>query len=57
MALTGQVMTQPPRTNAPRVLVIADNGSDHRGQAAIKRLSPEELTTAPTSFLRATSAD
>jgi hypothetical protein len=24
--------------NAPRVFVIADNGSDHRGKAAIDRL-------------------
>ena len=33
-----QVMSQPPYKNAPRVFVIVDNGSDHRGQAAVKRL-------------------
>jgi DDE superfamily endonuclease len=38
MDLMGQVMTLPEYKHAPRVLVIADNGSDHRGQAAIKRL-------------------
>jgi len=38
MDLMGQVMGQPEYKNAPRVFVIVDNGSDHRGQAAIKRL-------------------
>jgi transposase len=38
MDLMTQVMSQPPYKNAPRVFVIVDNGSDHRGQAAIKRL-------------------
>jgi len=38
MDLMAQVMSQPPYQNAPRVFVIVDNGSDHRGQAAIKRL-------------------
>jgi transposase len=38
MDLMGQVMAQPPYKDAPRVFVIVDNGSDHRGQAAIKRL-------------------
>ena len=28
----------PEYTNAPRVFVIVDNGSDHRGQAAVDRL-------------------
>jgi transposase len=36
--LMTQVMSQPPYKDAPRVFVIVDNGSDHRGQAAIKRL-------------------
>jgi transposase len=36
--LMGQVMSQPPYKDAPRVFVIVDNGSDHRGQAAVKRL-------------------
>ncbi len=38
MALMGQVMSQEPYASAPRVFVIVDNGSDHRGQAAIRRL-------------------
>ena len=38
MDLMGRVMSQPPYNNAPRVFVIVDNGSDHRGQAAVKRL-------------------
>jgi transposase len=38
MDLMGQVMSQPPYKNAPRVFVIVDNGSDHRGQAAVRRL-------------------
>jgi transposase len=38
MALMGQVMGQQPYASAPRVFVIVDNGSDHRGQAAAKRL-------------------
>ena len=39
MDLAGQVMARPEYTNAPRVFVIVDNGSDHRGQAAITRLA------------------
>ena len=38
MDLMSQVMNLPEYTNAPRVFVIVDNGSDHRGQAAVKRL-------------------
>jgi transposase len=38
MDLVGQVMAQRPYDNAGRVFVIVDNGSDHRGQAAIDRL-------------------
>jgi hypothetical protein len=38
MDLAGQVMARPEYRDAPRVFVIADNGSDHRGQAAINRL-------------------
>ena len=38
MDLAGQVMARPEYKNAPRVFVIVDNGSDHRGQAAIDRL-------------------
>jgi hypothetical protein len=39
MDLAGQVMARPGYNNAPRVFVIAGNGSDHRGQAAIGRLA------------------
>ena len=39
MDLAGQVMTRPEYRDAPRVFVIVDNGSDHRGQAAISRLA------------------
>ena len=38
MDLAGQVMARPEYKNAPRVFIIVDNGSDHRGQAAIDRL-------------------
>jgi transposase len=38
MDLIGQVMTRPEYKDAPRVFVIVDNGSDHRGQAAAGRL-------------------
>ncbi len=38
MNLAGQVMERPEYKNAPRVFVIVDNGSDHRGKAAIERL-------------------
>jgi hypothetical protein len=37
--LTGHVMARPEHKNALRVFVIVDNGSDHRGQKAIKRLA------------------
>jgi len=38
MDLIGQVMNRPEYKHAPRVFVIVDNGSDHRGQAAASRL-------------------
>jgi hypothetical protein len=38
MDLMSQVMKRPEYTGAPRVFVIVDNGSDHRGQAAAARL-------------------
>jgi transposase len=38
MDLAGQVMARPEYRDAPRVFVIVDNGSDHRGKAAIARL-------------------
>ena len=34
MTLMGQVMSAEPYASAPRVFVIVDNGSDHRGKAA-----------------------
>jgi hypothetical protein len=37
-ALMGQVMSAEPYKSAGRVFVIVDNGSDHRGEAAIRRL-------------------
>jgi transposase len=39
MDLIGQVMSRPEYNSASRVFVIVDNGSDHRGQAAIDRLA------------------
>jgi transposase len=39
MDLAGQVMARPEYKDAPRVFAIVDNGSDHRGQAAIDRLA------------------
>ena len=36
--LIGQVMSRPEYKDAPRVFVIVDNGSGHRGQAAASRL-------------------
>ncbi|MEU4254572.1 IS630 family transposase [Amycolatopsis sp. NPDC026612] len=39
MALVEQVMTQPLYASAKRVFWVVDNGSSHRGQAAINRLA------------------
>jgi transposase len=38
MALMNQVMSQEPYASADRVFVVVDNGSDHRGKKAIRRL-------------------
>jgi transposase len=38
MDLVGQVMARPEYREAPRVFVIVDNGSDHRGKKAADRL-------------------
>jgi transposase len=38
MDLVARVMERPEYRDAPRVFVIVDNGSDHRGKAAIERL-------------------
>lgn len=39
MALVEHLMTQQPYASAKRVFWIVDNGSSHRGQAAIDRLA------------------
>ena len=39
MALMDQIMRQEPYKSAGRVFVVVDSGSDHRGKAAIRRLS------------------
>ena len=39
MTLAEQVMTQEPYASAKRVFWVVDNGSSHRGQAAIDRLT------------------
>lgn len=39
MTLVEQVMTQEPYASAKRVFWVVDNGSSHRGQAAIDRLT------------------
>jgi transposase len=39
MNLLAQVMALPRYKKAPRVFIIVDNGSDHRGRPAIKRLA------------------
>jgi hypothetical protein len=38
MGLMGQVMSAEPYACASRVFVIVDNGSDHRGKKAARRL-------------------
>jgi len=47
MDLAGQVIAHAEYRNAPRVFVIVDNGSDHRGQAAIDRLA----TACPNAIM------
>lgn len=37
--LVDQVMSQPPYNNARRVFWIMDNGSSHRGEASVRRLT------------------
>lgn len=39
--LVQQVMSQEPYTSARRVFWVVDNGSSHRGQASIQRLSDD----------------
>jgi transposase len=45
MALVEQVMTQQPYASAKRVFWIVDNGSSHRGDAAVQRLAQAFPTT------------
>jgi transposase len=45
MDLMSQVMSQAEYKDAPRVFVIVDNGSDHRGQAAASRLGDAHPNT------------
>ena len=40
-ALVGQVMTREPYATAKRVFWVVDNGSSHRGQKAINRLTEQ----------------
>ena len=44
-ALVEQVMTQEPYKSADRVFWVVDNGSSHRGQAAIDRLTEQFANT------------
>src|SRR5664279_1793259 len=44
-ALVEQVMTQEPYKSAERVFWVVDNGSSHRGQAAIDRLTEQFKNT------------
>lgn len=39
--LVTQIMTQEPYASAERVFWIVDNGSSHRGQAAVDRLATQ----------------
>ncbi|MGH9207463.1 MAG: IS630 family transposase, partial [Acidimicrobiales bacterium] len=39
MALMDQIMSQEPYKTASRVFVVVDNGSDHRGKKAVRRLA------------------
>jgi hypothetical protein len=41
MALVEQLMTCDPYASAKRVFWVVDNGSSHRGQAAIDRLAAQ----------------
>ena len=45
MDLIRQVMSAGPYASAPRVFVIVDNGSGHRGKAAIRRLAKAHPNT------------
>ncbi len=45
--LVDQVMSQPPYSTARRVFWVMDNGSSHRGQASVRRLTQAHPTLVP----------
>ena len=45
--LVDQVMSQPPYSTARRVFWIMDNGSSHRGEASVRRLTQAHPTLVP----------
>ena len=45
--LVAQVMTQPPYRDARRVFWIMDNGSSHRGEASVRRLTQAHPRIVP----------
>ena len=45
--LVDQVMTQPPYSTARRVFWVMDNGSSHRGEASVRRLTQAHPRLVP----------
>ena len=45
--LVGQVMSQPPYNSARRVFWVMDNGSSHRGEASVRRLTQAHRRLVP----------
>ena len=45
--LVGQVMSQPPYRDARRVFWIMDNGSSHRGERSVRRLTAKHPRLVP----------
>jgi len=45
--LVDQVMSQPPYVSARRVFWVMDNGSSHRGQASVRRLTQAHPRLVP----------
>ena len=45
--LVKHVMSQPPYNTASRVFWVMDNGSSHRGQACVRRLTRAHPTLVP----------
>jgi hypothetical protein len=50
MALVAQIMTQQPHASAQRVFWIVDNGSSHRGNAAIDQMINREKLDLPLTY-------